>query len=191
MMRLPMLVAQCEFQKIILELRCDLCTCNWDSDGYRLPTETEWEYAARKTPSGFQKGDLASGQIDSKGKSDASVKLSSVAWTFQNAKGTHLVGTAGTPFDPSAPPLPGSGHANGAGLFDMSGNVLEWCWDWFADYKDEKGRATGPESGSERVMRGGSWNSYTLFLSAGDRYSFDPNEYFNYFGFRIATSAAN
>ena len=73
----------------------------------------------------------------------------------------------------------------------MSGNVLEWCWDWFADYKDEKGRATGPESGSERVMRGGSWNSYTLFLSAGDRYSFDPNEYFNYFGFRIATSAAN
>ena len=71
----------------------------------------------------------------------------------------------------------------------MSGNVLEYCWDWFADYTDQKKgtRATGPEYGSQRVSRGGSWSAYTGFICAGDRYSYDPNEVYNYMGFRVAS----
>jgi formylglycine-generating enzyme required for sulfatase activity len=68
----------------------------------------------------------------------------------------------------------------------MSGNLLEFCWDWFEAYK--KDFVYGPEIGYERVSRGGSWSSYTPFLFAGDRYSYDPNECYNYMGFRIATS---
>ena len=72
----------------------------------------------------------------------------------------------------------------------MSGNVLEWCWDWQEDYSEcpKEKRYSGPEYGAERVMRGGSWNMYTLFIAAGDRYSFDPNECYSYFGFRFCTS---
>jgi len=82
------------------------------------------------------------------------------------------------------------GLANAQGLFDMSGNVLEFCWDWYDDYKavPDGERATGPAFGSERVSRGGSWSPYSSFIFTGDRYSFDPDEAYNYLGFRICRS---
>ena len=165
----------------------DKCSCDWSADGYRLPTETEWEYASRKIPGGFQNGALASGQTDD------SVSEEDVAWFDANAgEETHIVGTAGTVFEKEAPPAPGSGRANAAGIFDMSGNVLEFCWDWLADYKDTEGveRAAGPEFGKERVCRGGSWSPYTGFIYCGDRYGYDPNERFNFLGFRICQSSS-
>ena len=72
----------------------------------------------------------------------------------------------------------------------MSGNVLEFCWDWFADYTEQKkgARYAGPAYGSKRVSRGGSVSEYTPFINAGDRYAFDPNEAYDYMGFRIAGS---
>ena len=166
---------------------CEMAECNWDSDGYRLPTEAEWEYAARKTKNGLQSGTLASGQVDITGCNDSSVPVGEVAWYGENSTSAHVVGTAGTPFSASASPAPGSGNPNGAYIFDMSGNVMEWCWDWYGQYEDaEEGeRSIGPATGKEKVMRGGSWSPYTLFLCTGDRYSFDPNVVYDYNGFRI------
>lgn len=167
----------------------DLCTCNWDSDGYRLPREEEWEFAARKTKNGFQRGDLASGQSEEK-EGPVSIE-ESVAWIPSNSKRTRTVGTAGNPFLPEAMPAPGSGNANNSGLFDMSGNVMEFCWDWMESYIDvEPGKmAAGPHYGSQRVARGGSFSDYTPFIYCGDRYSYDPNEVYNYMGFRICSTA--
>lgn len=156
---------------------CDLCECDWTSNGYRLPSEAEWEYAARRTKTGFQSGDLVSGQ-----NSDSGEEGLLYSWTFENSFETHIIGTAGLPFEGEIA-SPGTGNANNAGLYDMNGNVLEYCWDWFGDYSDKD--SYGPSEGSERISRGGSWSQYTMFNFAGDRYSFDPNEYYNYMGFRI------
>ena len=145
----------------------DLCECNWRANGYRLPSESEWEYAARKQKNGFASGALASGQSLAADDSDK------VAWTESNADGTRPVGIL---------------RANAAGFYDMSGNVLEFCWDWAADYEETNtaARYTGPNVGSARVSRGGSWSEYTLFYCTGDRYYYDPNECYDYMGFRIA-----
>ena len=157
---------------------CDLCECNWNADGYRLPSEAEWEYAARRTKKSFQKGNLISGQLE-----PSSEEGLLYAWIFENADSSKIVGTAGVPFNPDEVVKPATGNANGAGLYDMSGTLLEFCWDWFADYAEDN--PYGPSVGYERVCRGGSWAPYTMFNYAGDRYSYNPNEKYNYFGFRI------
>lgn len=165
---------------------CDLAECNFEADGFRLPTEAEWEYASRYTPDGLQKGNLASGQI-AIGNNSHIASVDEVAWIAENADTTRVVGTAGTPFEENAPPAPASGNPNGAGLFDMSGNVLEFCWDWEANYQEETygSFSTGPSFGTGRVSRGGSWSPFTPYTYCGDRYSYDPNEAYNYLGFRI------
>jgi formylglycine-generating enzyme required for sulfatase activity len=126
--------------------------------GYRLPTEAEWEYAARAGTTGARYGEL-----------DA------IAWHEENsAKTTHPVGQK---------------QANAWGLFDMIGNVWEWCWDWSADYA--KGPVTdplGPASGSYRVIRGGSWTYDESFQRAAFRNRNLPGDGYSFVGFRLVRS---
>ena len=166
------------------DARCDLAFCDFEADGYRLPSEAEWEYASRRTKYGLQSGNLVSGQIDAEGKSFPEYDFTQVCWDAFNSTGARPVGIAGTLFTPDTIPENGSGNSNGAGLFDMSGNVLEYCWDWFADYNKSSSNY-GPDFGEQRVCRGGSFSEYTPFVYCGDRYSYDPNEAYNFTGFRI------
>jgi formylglycine-generating enzyme required for sulfatase activity len=142
----------------------------YDCPGFRLSTEAEWEYAARAgTTTDTYNGDLH--EIDG-----TSAVLDPIAWYYWNSgHRTHEVGTR---------------DANDWGLYDMLGNVWEWCHDWRDDYPG--GSATepwGPVSGSSRVKRGGSWLMDAEFVWAARRSSFRPDlHYLDDLGFRPARS---
>jgi len=129
--------------------------------GYRLPTEAEWEYAAKG-------GNKSEGY-----KYSGSDNVSDVAWYSSNSGSkTQEVGK-------KAP--------NELGLYDMSGNVWEWCSDWYGSYSSSA--QTNPynsTAGSSRVVRGGGWfNDATDTRVANRYYNFSPSFTFNYLGFRI------
>ncbi len=135
-------------------------TLNPSANGYRLPTEAEWEYAAR-------------GGIKSQGFEYAGgEKLDEVAWYRDNSHGeTKPVGLK----------LP-----NELGLYDMSGNVWEWCWDWRGDFKPgAQIDPVGPEKGYTRVLRGGSWYYDAERCRVALRGNYYPAYRFNYYGFRL------
>jgi len=128
---------------------------------FRLSTEAEWEYAAR---SGGKKEIYAGGD-----------DVDAVAWCYKNSgKSTHLVGK-------KAP--------NSLGIHDMSGNVWEWCQDWFGDYPS--GSVKNPVrsfSGSSRVVRGGSWYDSAGYCRSAFRNWHSPGERDRNLGFRLALS---
>ncbi len=172
--------------------RVDLAECDFTGNGYRLPTESEWEYAARKIkdtsgPSSFISGSSVSGPAwDFMSITQAHEQ--SVIDSLENGSqifslGTANIATANSLLGPTSTPK--SGQANALGLYDMSGNILEFCWDWFADYQPIMDETF---LGTERVMRGGSWSEYASFVYAADRYAFNPGEAYNYMGFRFCTS---
>jgi serine/threonine protein kinase len=139
--------------------------------GYRLLTEAEWEYTSR----GGGRGRY--------GVTDNTAELGRFAWFEENSEyRTHDVGLK---------------EANGFGLYDMLGNVWEWCWDWYArdgyhQRSDGAGDTGGPSSGSERVLRGGCWNSDAQSLRCAARSAYTPTELpLYYFGFRLARSIIN
>ncbi len=128
---------------------------------FRLPTEAEWEFAARG-------GNKSHGY-----KYSGSNNFGVVAWFFDNSGShTHVVGT-------KAP--------NELGLYDMSGNVLEWCQDLYGSYSIiSQTDPTGPSEGPGRVFRGGGWNNPTGFCRVSYRYGDFPSLYLNGLGFRLA-----
>ncbi len=145
-------------------------TCDWTKNGWRLPTEAEWEYAAKAGTS----TDFYSGQLTNPYCSPLDNNLNSIAWYCGNSSSkTHNVGG-------KAP--------NAFGLYDMSGNVWEWCWDWYGSSYYSGGAMThpkGPTSGTYRVLRGGSWHSYAYICRSAFRYYYPPDIRYYYNGFRI------
>lgn len=131
---------------------------------YRLPTEAEWEFAARG-------GNQSQGY-----KYSGSDNADLVAWYYENSNGTtHAVGTK---------------QANELGIYDMSGNVWEWCSDWYGGYTaDSQVDPTGPVTGSGRVRRGGDWGSNTRSLRVSDHSDYDPDSRSANLGFRLACSS--
>lgn len=128
---------------------------------YRLPTEAEWEYAARG-------GNQSNGY-----KYAGSNVLSDVAWFTDNSDSkTHPVGGK---------------RANELGLYDMSGNVWEWCQDWYGAYSSSaQTDPTGAASDSYRVYRGGGWLNRARYCRVSDRYYYTPTVRYNGLGFRLA-----
>ena len=130
---------------------------------FRLPTEAEWEYAARGGKKG--RGYQYSG----------SNKLSDVAWYYKNSKkNTHPVGLK---------------QANELGIYDMSGNVWEWCQDWYDKYSSSSQiNPIGTTSGFCRVFRGGCWNTGDRFCRSSLRYINTPDYRDNILGLRVVLS---
>jgi formylglycine-generating enzyme required for sulfatase activity len=126
---------------------------------YRLPTEAEWEYAAR------------GGQSYKYAGSD---NIDNVAWYGSNSSSkTHPVGQK---------------SANGYGLYDMTGNVWEWCSDWYdSDYysSSPSSNPKGASSGANRVLRGGSWSNISEYCRTANRIRNTPTDRYNDYGFRL------
>jgi formylglycine-generating enzyme len=134
--------------------------CDFSKNGYRLPTEAEWEYAAK-------------GGSKSKGyKYSGSNNLGEVGWYGDNSGvKTHSVGGK---------------KSNELGIYDMSGNVWEWCWDWYGDYSSSaQTNPHGQGSGSSRLLRGGSWNYFARNCRTANRNFYYPSYSLSFIGFRL------
>lgn len=142
----------------------DKIICNWDANGFRLPTEAEWHFAAK------------GGNLSNDTRFSGSESIQEVAWYwFNSSYSTHTVGIK---------------NPNELGIYDMSGNVWEWCWDWLENYNPgENINPTGPANGYVKVIRGGSWVSHSNECTVFHRGSYTQFSKGNMIGLRLVKNA--
>jgi formylglycine-generating enzyme required for sulfatase activity len=142
--------------------------CDFNATGYRLPTEAEWEYAARGGNKDYISYEYAGGN-----------SVDAVAWHNGNSGNrTHPVGTK---------------QPNSLGLYDMSGNVWEWCWDWYGNSYSGGSQTdpTGASMGTSRVGRGGGWGSTATVVRSANRNGDTPSSRGSTLGFRLVRPQFN
>jgi formylglycine-generating enzyme required for sulfatase activity len=147
------------------------------ANGYRLPTEAEWEYAARGgTPN--PDGPFAYKWAGT----DEESALGDYAWYYDNS---YSLGSGHADYGTN--PIGGK-TGNGLGLHDMTGNVWEWCWDWYDSISSPEtvSNPTGPDSGASRVFRGGSWSFVASGCAVARRGDLGPGSRSADLGFRVA-----
>ena len=155
---------------------------NWSAKGYRLPTEAEWEKAAR---GGLRGQRFPWGNTISESQANYYGYISGYNYDLGPNGYNETYGTGGYPYTS----LVGSFAPNGYGLYDMAGNVIEWCWDWYGTPYAGGTNPQGPSTGSLRVIRGGSWNGYAFNCRSAHRAYDDPTFDGYDYGFRSVLPA--